>query len=132
MWTQIGGRVEQIRKGRDLSKTQFGKMIGVSGQYVGMVEKGKHGLSVDSVINICHKTGVSADYILFGAVDPVDDPATAAAVAGLSHEQIQIALDIIKRVADLINTDGGNEALIQEVASQQRSGLAFINNFIPI
>jgi len=121
MWAQIGERVKKIRKDRNLSKTQFGKILGVSGQYVGMVERGTQNLSVDLIVKICHDTGVSADYILFGVIDPAQDPATTAALHGLSHEQIQIALDIIKKVAQFVNVEDGNESLIQEVASQQRA-----------
>lgn len=120
---QIGERIERIRKELGLSKTQFGKMIGISGQYIGMVERGRYGLSVESIIKIYKATGCSADYILFGTIDSVQDPDTAASLYGLSSEQIQIALDIIKRVAQFINTENGNEALIQEVLSQQRMNI---------
>jgi len=120
VWAQVGERVERIRKELKLSKAQFGKMIGVSGQYIGLVERGTTGLSVDSIVKICISTGVTADYILFGVIDPTKDAATTAALHGLSPEQIQIALDIIKKVAQFVNTEDGNEALIQEVASQQQ------------
>lgn len=119
IWAQVGERVERIRKERKLSRAQFGRMIGVSGQYVGMVEKGRHSLSGNLIVNICHITGISADYILFGTVNPTQDPDTTVALNGISPEQIQIALDIIKKVAAFIKTEDGNEALIREVAGQQ-------------
>lgn len=118
IWVQIGERVTQIREELNLSKAHFGRLIGVSGQYMGMVEKGSQGLSVDLIVKICNATGVSADYILFGFTDHKRDPETAKALVGLSHEQIQIALDIIKKLAEFINTEDGNEMLIKEVASQ--------------
>ena len=119
MWTQVGERVERMRKDRRLSRMQFGEMIGVSGRYIGMVERGTNRLSVDSVVKICHSMNVTADYLLFGVVHPAHDKATSAALYGISHEQIQIALDIVKRVAQLVNTEDGNEALIQEIVKQQ-------------
>lgn len=117
-WTEVGKRIKRVRTERNMSKAQFGKTIGVAGQHLGMVEKGIHGLSVDVIIKICHATGVTSDYLLFGLLDPVNDPATTAAVSGLSNEQMQVALDIVKKVAEFVNTDGGNEALIQEIASR--------------
>jgi len=101
-----------------MSKEEFGRRIGMSRIYVGKVERGERGLSVDNVIRLCRETGVSADYILLGTFNPDDDPVTRAAVAELSREQIHIALDLIKRVADFIKTDGGNCALVHEVARQ--------------
>jgi len=119
LWENVGKRVGKLRKERNLSKAQFGKMIGISGQYVGMIEKGRNSISVKLIVKICDATGVSADYILFGSIDSNQDIAASASLHGLSNEQIEIALDIIKKVAQFINTDGGNEALIREVATQQ-------------
>ena len=116
--TDIGARVQDIRENLHMSKRQFGKMIGISGQYLGMVERGNHGLSVDTVVAICEKTGVSADYILFGSAYPAGNANMPAQLAGLSSEQLHIAFDIIKKVAAFVNTDGGNELLIQEVAGK--------------
>jgi len=119
LWKNIGERIEKLRKERNLSKSQFGKIIGISGQYVGMIEKGTNNISVKSIVKLCGATGVSADYILFGIIEPTQDITATASLHGLSNEQIQIALDIIKKVAQFINTNGGNEALIQEVLAQQ-------------
>jgi transcriptional regulator with XRE-family HTH domain len=116
---QAGKRIQKIREKMQLSKAQFGKRIGVTGQHIGMIERGKQGLSINLIVKICNALETTADYILFGAVDPVRDPATVEALNGLTHEQIQIALDIIKKVAQFVNTNDGNEALIREVYSQQ-------------
>jgi len=115
----VGERIEKLRKERNLSKSQFGKMIGVSGQYIGMIEKGASNISVELIAKICNITSVSADYILFGSVDSELDNMINT-LHHLSNEQIRIALDIVKKVAQLVNTEGGNEALVKEVAAQQR------------
>lgn len=117
--TQVGERVGIIRKDHKLSRAQFGKMIGVSEQYVGMLERGVYKISIDLITKICHMTGVSADYILFGVASHLND--SAETLIGLSSEQIEIGLDILKRLAVLINTADGNEALIQEVTRQLHS-----------
>jgi transcriptional regulator with XRE-family HTH domain len=117
MRKQVGDRVKKLRTDRNLSKAQFGEIIGVSGQYVGMIEKGS-GLSAEVIVNICREIGVSADYILFGNTDPA---AVTFQLKGLTHEQIDLALDILKRVAQMVKTEDGNEALIQEVLRQQNA-----------
>jgi len=121
LWENVGERVSKLRKERNLSKSQFGKMIGISGQYVGRIEKGTNSISVELIVKICNATSVSADYIIFGIIGSDQEITAAASLHGLSNEQIQIALDIIKKVADFINTDGGNRALIQEVVAQQHN-----------
>ena len=125
LWQNVGERLKKMRQERNLSQSQVGKMLGISGQYVGMIEKGINSISVKLIVKICDATGVSADYILFGVTDSEQEVTTAASLYGLSNEQIQIALDIIKRVEQFIKTENGNEALIREVAAQQH---IFTNN----
>jgi transcriptional regulator with XRE-family HTH domain len=117
MWEQVGDRVKRLRTERKLSKAQFGEIIGVSGQYVGMIEKGAS-ISAESIVNICREIGVSADYLLFGNIDPAT---IAFQLKGLTNEQIEIALDILKRMAQMVNSEDGNEALIQEILRQQNA-----------
>ena len=118
-WEEARARVGNLRRERRLTRAQFGEMIGVSGQYVGKIERGAHKLSVDLVAKICKTTGVSADYILFGVVDPF---AATSVLNDLSPTQMEIGLDILKRMVQMINTKNGNEALIQEVFRRQQSG----------
>ena len=119
MWVQVGERVGKLRRERNLSRAQFGRMIGLSEQYIGKIERDAHNISGEVIAKICNTTGVSADYILFGIPDPVE---TAAALSGLSHEQIGIGLEILSNLARLINVENGNNALIQEVFRQQHAG----------
>jgi len=118
MWAQVGDRVRKLRMDRNLSRTQFGAMVGLSEAVVNGIERGLNQISGTAIAKICSATCVSADYILFGAVDSKD---AAVALSGLSHEQIKISLDIIQRLAQLIHTENGNDALIQEVFLQQHS-----------
>ena len=115
MTKEIGKRIENIRNDLGMSKAKFGELIGVSGQYLGTVEKGKNGFSVDVIVNICEQTGISADYILFGIDDPIQKINTSRCLSGLSQEQIEIAFDVIKRIAEFIKSEGANEILIQEI-----------------
>jgi len=122
MWEkQVGERVKALRKERNLSRSQFGRLIGVSEQYVGKIERGSHSITGVVIANICKITGVSADYIMFGVEDPLE---VTAALNGLSREQIGIGFDMLKRLATLVNTENGNNALIQEVLFQQHAGIA--------
>ena len=118
LWANVGKRVKKLRNERNLSQTKFGKMIGISGQYLGMIEKGANNLSVDLIVKICDVTGVSSDYILFGIIGSEQGITAAACLDGLSDEQFEIALEIIKKVAKFIKTNGGNSILIQEIFNQ--------------
>lgn len=61
-----GKRITEIRKNMNMSKEQFAKLIGISGQYLGMLERGLHYPSTEKIIELCERTGTSSDFILFG------------------------------------------------------------------
>lgn len=117
MWAveEVGRRIGKLRNDRSLSREQFGKLIGLSTQYVGRIERGNHCITGAVIARICEAMEVSADYIVFG----VDTPIIADALHGLSWIQIEIAMDLLRRLANLVYTERGNNALIQEVLRQQ-------------
>lgn len=114
-WEEVGKRIKKLRCERMLTQAQFGKLIGKSSQYVGRMENGQK-LSVELIAAICKKTGVTMDYIVFGIVDPLTN---IDLLKELSPEQIDIGFDILKRLAELINTENGNELLIKELMWRQ-------------
>lgn len=117
MWEQqVGERIMNLREGRNLTRAQFGDLIGLSAQHVGKIERGSQSITVMTVAKICGATGVSSDYIIFGSINPT---AAAEALKGLSSEQIQITLEIAMKVAQFLNTANGNHTLIQEVLCRQ-------------
>jgi transcriptional regulator with XRE-family HTH domain len=111
MWEEIGNRIKTLRCEKELTQTQFGELIGISSQYVGKIANGQI-LSVEQIIIICEKTGVTMDYIVLGTVDPL---ANTEFLNDFTGEQIEISLEILKLIAKLIKTKNGNELLIKEI-----------------
>ena len=118
MWIQVGERIGKIRRDLNLSRAQFSRMIGRSEQYIGKIERGAGDISGDAIAKICNLTGASSDYILFGVSSTAS---IAEELSGLSYEQIGICLDILRRIAQMISSDNGNDALIQEIFRQQHT-----------
>ncbi|MCL2702019.1 MAG: helix-turn-helix domain-containing protein [Defluviitaleaceae bacterium] len=119
MWEQraIGERICQIRKERNLSRAEFGKLTGLSKHYIGNIERGKHSITGAAIASICTAVGVSADYIIFGNIDPTS---VIEALYGITREQIQVTLEISMKVAKFLSTKNGNNALIQEAFRRQQ------------
>ena len=115
---QAGERVWQLRRKRRLTRSEFAKLIGVSEQHVGRIERGAATITVPVLAKICDALGVSADYIIYGSADPM---AAASALNGLSREQAQVTLDIAMNVITFLSTKNGNNALLQEVYRRAQS-----------
>ena len=110
VWKDIGKRVASLRQNRGLTQEGFGHLIGVTRQYVSRIERGSK-LSAEMIADICKKLGVSMDYVVFGIGEPLG---ILEFPSDLSYEQVVICLDIVKRFAAFVNTEKGNEALLQE------------------
>lgn len=99
---EIGNRIAGIRKSKKMSKEQFAKFIGMSGSYLGTLEQGNSYISSDKLISLCEKTGVSADYILFGEkslfVKNIEK-----FLSEQDESEMRKAFDIMKNLSNLIN-----------------------------
>lgn len=54
-----------------MTKIQLGKEIGISGQFLGLIENGRGNLVYPSLKKLMNISGHSADYILFGLDDSI-------------------------------------------------------------
>ena len=104
MREEIGKRIEKIRVDMGMTKEKFAKNIGISGQFLGLVEHGKNLLSVEKLKNLCEFTNLSADYILFGK-NTESFKLSKEILAEFSNSQIEAGLDLIKRFALFIKDE---------------------------
>ena len=92
-------RIKFIRENElHMNKTQLAKEIGISGQFLGLVEDGKGNLVYRSIKKLRHLSGHSADYILFGLDDDAINE-TKELLNNYSDSQIVDAINIIKSIA---------------------------------
>ena len=61
---KVADRLKEIRTELKLSQEKFGKILSVSQDTVSLWENGKSLPSVETVIELCKRYGVSADYVL--------------------------------------------------------------------
>ena len=101
MKEEIGKRVTKIRGGMKMTKEEFAKMLEMSGQHLGAIEKGKNALTCDKLKMLCEKTGVTSDYVLFGKEENIVEN-TRNTLKNFSDEKIQSACKAIEKIAMFI------------------------------
>ena len=69
----INERVKEIRKARSLTMKEFGSKIGISDSAVSQIEKGKIGMTDQTIRSICREFGVREAW-LRGGEPPMDEP----------------------------------------------------------
>lgn len=101
MKEEIGNRIKKIREDMGMTKEGFAKQLGISGQYLGLIERGQNYLSIEKLKVLCELTDLTADYILFGKdINIISD--TKAALAKYDDKQIAAACYMLKRIAIII------------------------------
>lgn len=87
---EMGIRIKAAREKVGYTQEKFAEKIDRSVQYISDLERGKVGLSTQTLMSICNALYVSSDFILFGKQEGsnlLDIPET------LNKEQIKILKD---------------------------------------
>lgn len=101
MKEEIGKRIKQIREDMGMTKEKFAKLLGISGQYLGVVEHGKSYLSIEKLKILCDLTNLSSDYILFGKDSHIVSN-TQKTLSEFSNEQIEVGCEVLQKLALLL------------------------------
>lgn len=101
MKVEIGKRITKIREDMGLTKESFAKKLGISGQYLGLIEHGQNYLSIEKLKVLCDLTGLSSDYILFGEEETIVAD-TKILLKKFDKEQITAGCKMLKKMALLI------------------------------
>ena len=104
-------RIEQIERGKRIknireselyiNKTQLAREIGVSSQFLGLVENGKGNLVYKSIKKLRNLSGHSSDYILFG-IDDNSISKTKELLEQYSEMEISEAIKLLNDIAIFI------------------------------
>lgn len=93
-----GKRIKNIRENElHLNKSQLARIIGVSSQFLGLVEDGKGNLVYKSIKKLKDISGHSSDYILYGLDDTMIKE-TNEILEKYDEKQIKAALRMLKNI----------------------------------
>ena len=97
-----GKRIKNIRENElHMNKTQLAREIGVSSQFLGLVENGKGNLVYTSLKKLKNLSGHSSDYILFG-IDDSSISKTKKILEQYSEMEINEAMKLLNNIAVFI------------------------------
>lgn len=100
-----GKRIKQIRENElHMNKTQLAKEIGVSSQFLGLVEDGKGNLVYKSIKKLRNLSGHSSDYILYGLDDNIIKE-TKQYLEKYTETEIINAIQIIKDITIFVKNN---------------------------
>jgi len=68
----LGRRVKKLRKELGIKQTELADSLGISYQYMSMIETGKRQLSLSLLVDLANKLGATTDELLYGSLDSLN------------------------------------------------------------
>lgn len=73
LYVKLGQRICEERKRLNLTQAQLAEDIDISDTYMGAIERGERGITLDKLIRVSNRLGVSIDYLLNDSHDSTDE-----------------------------------------------------------
>ena len=68
----LGRRVKKLRKELGIKQTELADSLGISYQYMSMIETGKRQLSLSLLVDLANHLGATTDELLYGSLDSLN------------------------------------------------------------
>jgi len=101
-WKEISKRLKELRIKNKITIERLSEIIGVSTSFVGLVERGDSGISVDNLYKLSCVFAVTMDYLLTGESEgsvqttPQKFSNLTTALADYSDKEIDFLIDMSK------------------------------------
>lgn len=98
-YSSLGQRIKEERLKLNLTQEQLAESIDISNSYMGQIERGERSLTLDTLVRLANRLGVTIDYLLQEYVSLDNDNfinQIKQIVQGRNSKQKQMALDVLK------------------------------------
>lgn len=92
---EMGERISQKRKEKNLTQERLAEKVGVSLQTVSNIECGKKAARPENIAKICVALDVTADFILLGKKSEEDMTGIIKTISGLPEKEYRVITDIV-------------------------------------
>lgn len=102
----LGKRIREERSKQHLTQEQLAEDINISTAYLGQIERGERNLTLDKLIKIANRLGVTVDYLLYDYID--SEKVTyrdlwTQLTAGRTTEEVEMAVNVVKLMYSYID-----------------------------
>ena len=71
-YKRLGERIREERRRLNLTQAQLAEDIDISDTYMGAIERGERSLTLDTLVRLVNRLGVTVDYLLSDSVTDTD------------------------------------------------------------
>ena len=98
-YQKLGERIREERRRLNLTQAQLAEAIDISDTYMGAIERGERGLTLDTLVRLVNRLGISIDYLLADSVSDNDSNIIEQfrqIIDGHSLPQKQMAIHVLR------------------------------------
>ena len=100
-YKRLGTRIREERKRLNLTQAQLAEDIDISDTYMGAIERGERSLTLDTLVSLVNRLGVTVDYLLANSVSDSDTNIMEQfkqIVDGQPLERKQMAINVLRTI----------------------------------
>jgi transcriptional regulator with XRE-family HTH domain len=98
-YARLGQRIREERLKLNLTQAQLAEAVDISDTYCGQIERGERSLTLDTLVRLVNRLGVTIDYLLMDSVNFTDDNAVNQLRQILdtqSNTRKRMAVDVVR------------------------------------
>lgn len=102
----LGKRIREERNRLNLTQEQLAEDINISTAYIGQIERGERSLTLDKLIKIANRLGVTVDYLLYDYIDSENvgyRDLWERLTTGRTTEEVEMAVNVVKLMYSYID-----------------------------
>lgn len=100
-YTRLGERIREERRRLKLTQAELAEAIDISDTYMGAIERGERSLTLDTLVRLVNRLGVTVDYMLADSVSD-SDPNIFAQFKQITDnqplERKQLAIKVLRTI----------------------------------
>ena len=107
-YKRLGKRIREERLRLNLTQAQLAESIDISDTYMGAIERGERSLTLDTLVRLVNRLGVTVDYMLSDSVSDNDINIIEQfkqIIDGQPLERKQMAIGILRTVFSYFDKD---------------------------
>lgn len=107
-YKRLGKRIREERLKLNLTQAQLAEAIDISDTYMGAIERGERSLTLDTLVRLVNRLGVTVDYLLSDSVSDTDSNIIEQfrqIVDCQPKERKQMAINVLRTIFSYFETD---------------------------
>ena len=108
-YKRLGGRIREERLNLRLTQAQLAEAVDISDTYMGAIERGERGMSLDTLVMLAERLSVSVDFLLSDSASDIDSNILdqfKQIMDGQPLERKRMAINVLRAVFAYFDNEG--------------------------